>query len=411
LPLRRILPVIAAFSLVAPPGPAVASPESGLRKSLSRAMRDAGGDSGAFVRDVASNKRLFAWNHTGRLILASNTKLFTVGAALEKHGPGGRIRTRVVAGRRIEDANGTIAGSLFLVGGGDPTFGGKRFVRDEYGGGGTVERLADQLKAKGLRRVKGGVVGDESLFDSRRGGPTGGYSADPEVGGPLTALVFNRGLTKDGSFQGDPPSYAADRLADALERRGIDVERSARSGRAPDDYVQVARVHSLPMSRIAELTAEPSDNYFGEILAKGVGSGGTTRSGTRAMIRYAKRRGADGARFSDGSGLSRSNQLPPQEVVHFLDAVQDAPERDALYEALPIAGVSGTLEDRMESGRAHANCRAKTGTLVDVSTLSGYCQSRRGRLLAFSFLMNHVSISHARSLQDRMAQSLANYDG
>jgi D-alanyl-D-alanine carboxypeptidase/D-alanyl-D-alanine-endopeptidase (penicillin-binding protein 4) len=82
-------------------------------------------------------------------------------------------------------------------------------------------------------------------------------------------------------------------------------------------------------------------------------------------------------------------------------------EYQALFESLPIAGRDGTLVDRMRSGPARGNCHAKTGTLSDVSALSGYCEARSGDLYAFSFLMNRVYTPGARRLQDRMAQAIA----
>jgi D-alanyl-D-alanine carboxypeptidase/D-alanyl-D-alanine-endopeptidase (penicillin-binding protein 4) len=83
----------------------------------------------------------------------------------------------------------------------------------------------------------------------------------------------------------------------------------------------------------------------------------------------------------------------------------------AFDRALPVAGRDGTLDDRMNSGPARGRCRAKTGTIAGVSTLSGYCRARSGDRLVFSFLMNGVSTSGARRLQDRMAQALARYNG
>ena len=79
--------------------------------------------------------------------------------------------------------------------------------------------------------------------------------------------------------------------------------------------------------------------------------------------------------------------------------------------SLPIAGRTGTLHDRMRRNAARDNCRAKTGTLSNVSALAGYCEARDGGRVAFAFLMNGVWPSSARRLQDRMAGALARYDG
>jgi D-alanyl-D-alanine carboxypeptidase/D-alanyl-D-alanine-endopeptidase (penicillin-binding protein 4) len=410
LPLRRTLSVIAAFSLAAPAATAEASPESGLRKSLTRLYDSAGPHASVFVRRASDRRKLFARREGTPRILASNTKLFSAGAALDRYGPEGRLLTRAVSGARLDD-EGLLRGNLYFVGGGDVTFGSRGYVRAEYGGGGgTVEKLAQKLHDHGVRRVRGHVVGDESLYDSRRSGPAEGYRASAEVGGPLTALVYNHGLMSNGYFQPDPPSYAAGRLTDALRDVGIKVGKDPKSGRAPSGADELARTESLPMSRIAKLTMQPSDNFFAELLAKGLGDG-TTAGGARALERFADDRGAD-VSLSDGSGLSRSNKAGTEEVVRFLQHQLKAPEFGEFFEALPTAGETGTLAERMTSGPPHRHCHAKTGTLYGVSALSGYCDARGGSRLIFSILMNGVSSdSYAHSIQDRMARSMANYNG
>ena len=94
-------------------------------------------------------------------------------------------------------------------------------------------------------------------------------------------------------------------------------------------------------------------------------------------------------------------------MVRLLEAMSGRDEFDAWYASLPIAGRDGTLASRMRSGPARGRCRAKTGTLSNVSALSGYCTARSGDLYAFSILMNGVYPVGARGLQDRMAHALA----
>src|SRR5207244_8484768 len=111
---------------------ALAAPAAGaqapLARSLSAAMRAAGGTSGAYAVDVTHGRRLFSWNAGTRRILASNTKLFTLSAALDRFGHGSTLQTRVFAGGPIDQA-GVLNGSIYLRGGGDPTFGDASFVR------------------------------------------------------------------------------------------------------------------------------------------------------------------------------------------------------------------------------------------------------------------------------------------
>jgi serine-type D-Ala-D-Ala carboxypeptidase/endopeptidase (penicillin-binding protein 4) len=153
----------------------------------------------------------------------------------------------------------------------------------------------------------------------------------------------------------------------------------------------------------------PSDNFLAETLVKVLGSkfggSGSTAAGTRVV--------ADSLEdieiapsVVDGSGLSRSDRTSPREVVAMLSAM----DGDASFTgSLAIAGRSGTLVDRMRGTLAQDRCRAKTGTLRDVSALAGYCTTRHGANVAFAFLMNYVSPYNARILQDRMANALARY--
>ena len=108
----------------------------------------------------------------------------------------------------------------------------------------------------------------------------------------------------------------------------------------------------------------------------------------------------------DGSGLSRSDRTSPREVVAML---QEMDGDTSFTGSLPVAGRTGTLVDRMRGTRAQDRCRAKTGTLRDVSALAGYCTTRGGGAVAFAFLMNYVSPYGARILQDRMASALTRY--
>jgi serine-type D-Ala-D-Ala carboxypeptidase/endopeptidase (penicillin-binding protein 4) len=172
----------------------------------------------------------------------------------------------------------------------------------------------------------------------------------------------------------------------------------------------VASVDSPPMERLIRLTNKPSDNFFAEMLLKDLAlqsSGkGTTRRGTQIAARFARGIGSR-VRLVDGSGLSRSDRASPYRVGRLLRAMLNREEFDAFYASLSRAGSDGTLAHRLRSGPAHGRCRGKTGTLSNVSALSGYCRARSGDMYVFSILMNGVSVSAAHRLQDRMAQTIA----
>ncbi len=115
--------------------------------------------------------------------------------------------------------------------------------------------------------------------------------------------------------------------------------------------------------------------------------------------------------IADGSGLSRQNYLSPESLVRLLRAVARGSEFDAFYDALPVAGVDGTLERRMRGTRAEGNARAKTGYVSNVRALSGYVTTLDGELLAFSFLANgfNVPVPAVEHLQDLAVERLAHF--
>ena len=411
--MRRIA-LLAAALLALAPAAAAAQDQDLMVKRLTSQMRLAGGYAGAYVADVSgpAPRQVFHWReHTSR-ILASNTKLFTTTAALARFGDDGTLTTQVLGAGEL-DADGIYRGSIYLRGGGDPTFGSRRFTDRSYGGGANVQDLADTLQEAGITRITGRVYGDESAFDSLRGGPDSGYGVSIWVG-PLSGLSYNRGLFTEGGrgFQANPPAFAAARLDDALEARDIPVRLKPRAGVAPAGAAVLATEDSPPMSRILRLTNKPSDNFFAETLSKDLGrltgGVGTTAKGTRVATRFARTLGAR-PHLVDGSGLARGNRASPSSIVKLLTAMYRRDDYDIFVDSLPIAGSDGTLFDRMRRGPAHRRCHGKTGTLSNVSTLSGYCEARSGTDYAYSILMNGVYPTGARRLQDRMLQAIAKY--
>ncbi len=409
--MRRIcLLCLALLALL--PAAAAAQDQALMVKRLTGQMRFAGTYSGAYVVNVSGDRprTVFRWReHTPR-ILASNTKLFITTAALARFGREGTLGTEVLGTGEL-DVEGAYHGNLYLRGGGDPTFGSRRFTKRSYGDGATVQDLAELLDDAGIQSVTGRVYGDESAFDSLRGGPDSGYGVSIWVG-PLSALSYNRGLFTEGGrgFQANPPAFAAARLDDALEARDIPVRLKPRAGLTPAGATVLASVESPPMERLLRLTNKPSDNFFAETLLKDLahiaGGVGTTARGARVATSFARALGAR-PRLVDGSGLSRGNRASPFSVVRLLSAMYGRDDYDPFVDSLAIAGQDGTLFDRMRRGAARYRCRGKTGTLSNVSALSGYCEAESGDNYAYSILMNGVYPLSARRLQDRMLQAIA----
>ena len=414
-PVVRRAPAVAAVLALAAlaPAPALAQgADAGLRRSLSSAMRSAGPTAGAWVYDATDGRKLYSLRGRTPRVLASNTKLFTTAALLERLGPSTTFATRV-SGTGAIDATGTWQGNLVLRGGGDPTFGSRAYATRNYLAGGGTEDLAAQVLARGVRRVRGRVLGDEGLFDSLRGGPDSNYGVSRYVG-PLSALTYDRARAPGGGSSANPPLQAASRLDAALERAGVEVSARPRVGRLTKGGTDLAAVTSPPLARLAEITNVRSDNFFAEVLLKHLstrpGARGSTRAGAAEAVAVAAELGAT-AQLADGSGLSRFNRASPEQVVRLLDGLRGRPTYAAFSSSLAVAGREGTLTDRLRSAPARGRCRAKTGSLTGVSALSGYCDARGGDLVVFSILMQRGNLAGARRLQDRMVQAIAGYRG
>jgi serine-type D-Ala-D-Ala carboxypeptidase/endopeptidase (penicillin-binding protein 4) len=382
-------------------------PVVALKRALEEELGDpaVGSAAGVYVVDLTEGRPLFNWEWETPRIPASNTKLFTSSATMDRYGTEAVLTTSVL-GVGSADANGVFPGDLYLRGGGDPTFGTVAFIDDRYEGtGASVEELADELEAAGITAVRGRILGDESRFDSVRQ-PAGG----------LSALAFNRGPTGSSA---NPPLTSAQRLADELASRGIVVDGAPGTGITPPAGTTLAAVDSPTIGRLVRIMNKPSDNFFAEILLKNLsaadGDQGTTLDGTEEAEAFARslipRGWAPEVDLSDGSGLSRQNRMSPRAIVALLDRLRSHPQFPAFFDSLPIAGIDGTLETRMDGTAAEGNCSAKTGTLSGVSALSGYCQVVGGHLVVFSILMNEVQGGNAppRAAQDRMAAAIASY--
>jgi len=408
---RSLLPPLLLLLCCAP---ASAASTTALQTFLGREMHVAGPRSGAYVYDLTTHTPLFAVNSTHASPPASVEKLYTSTTALLLMGPEARLETTVLSAGGL-DAEGIWHGSLYLRGGGDPTFGSGAFIRGAYGGqGASVGALAQQLAARGIRRVEGAIVGDESFLDSLRGGPTTGYAQDPEVEGTLSGLSFNRGEV--GSQRGPhaPALYAAQQLLHALRALHITVTQGIAAGPAPATGTQrLAIVQSPTLSTLLGLMDRSSDNFFAETLVKDLGAyfggAGSTPAGAAVVRNTMISRLGIHPVVVDGSGLSHSDRTTPLDVTSLLVALSGTQIGAILRGDLAVAGRSGTLIRRMRGTTAAGRCEAKTGTLNGVSNLAGWCESLSGHTLAFCFLMDGDGELAAHNLQDSMAIALSRY--
>lgn len=193
-----------------------------------------------------------------------------------------------------------------------------------------------------------------------------------------------------------------DALAEALATRGIRI----RGGVEPDALADTTAMTTLvtrqspPLRTVLPRFEKPSQNQLGELLFKTIareGTGvGTADSGRAVVERQLLAWGADSAGFAvrDGSGLSRHDYVSPETIVRVLDAMRRHPEFALFRDALPIAGVDGTIRTRMRGTPAAGNAHAKTGTLDKARNLSGYVTTADGRLLLVSLMANNHVVSN-----------------
>ncbi|MGB2953622.1 MAG: D-alanyl-D-alanine carboxypeptidase/D-alanyl-D-alanine-endopeptidase [Gaiellaceae bacterium] len=392
-----VLGLALVLSLAAP-ATAAAPP---LAQRLGRALvvkHLAPAGTGAIAFDLSSGTTVFARNDGRALAPASNEKLPLTFAALEQLGSDFQIETDVLGTGTLDGA--IWRGNLVLQGHGDP-------MLSSAG----LRALARQVRATGIRRVTGLVVGDESFFDSRRIAPGWKPSFYVDESPPLSALSVDRGRFAGGVSR-VPALGAAMAFKQALRRAGVVAAGSAKVGAAPADASPLAVIESPPLAAIVRYMDQESDNFTAELLLKQLGAtekdAGTSWAGAAVVREVLAQSGVPlaGVRIVDGSGLSVLDRLTARSIVGVLRAAWADPQiRASFVSALPVAGVNGTLDDRLGSPPARGNVFAKTGTTDIASALSGFV----GHRYAFSVLNNGrpLCVWCARRAQDRFANVLA----
>lgn len=227
----------------------------------------------------------------------------------------------------------------------------------------------------------------------------------------------------DNGFSGSvavarPAMIFATMLRQSLAARGIVFTGETRVMNRDDadfaaaaplaSLVEIASKQSPALSVIARETMKPSQNLYTELLLRQLAAppangepaqGVTADAGLAALNAFLRAAGiADTAVVTaDGSGLSRGDFVTADAVVRLLTYMDKHPYRQAFRDSLPVAGVDGTLRNRLKNTRAAGNILAKTGTLSHATSLSGYVTSRAGERLVFSLVINN----HAPDIDPR----------
>lgn len=224
----------------------------------------------------------------------------------------------------------------------------------------------------------------------------------------------------------NPTVFFAQSLADALRAGGLRVAGDAVDF---DDVAAellsagslrrvLATAESPPLRDIAGVLMKSSQNLYAETLLKAIGAAagglGTTAAGREAVLRMLDEWGFDRDMLvmADASGLSRYNYVTAELLTGILARMYSDPRhRDPFLAAFPAAGRDGTMATRLRGTRAEGNALAKTGSISNVRTLSGYVRTRDGEMLAFSILANDFVIPSATVnwIADLGVEVLANF--
>lgn len=430
------------------------------------------GIQGVLVKSLKTGSVLYERNSHLAMIPASNQKLLVSATVLDQLGPDYTLKTELYASGKV-NAKGVLEGDIVLKGGGDPTLA----TAD-------LERFVAQLKSRGIRKVTGGVIVDDTLFDTQRLGwgwswdnlpyyysaeisalnldrnvaqvyvspgekdgaravawvkPAADYmaidcTATTDAAGSEKSISVWRKLgtntiTVSGSIPlgskaespetavtvQEPALYTGHVLRTLMARQGMQVIGGVSSGKLPQGAELVYSHASRPISEMVALLNKPSDNLIAEVLLKALGAAdtgkGSADSGAEVEKRFFERIGMDltALKIVDGSGLSRLNYVSPRNLVALLTHMWGHKDSGVFVGSLPIAGVDGTLRNRMKGTAAEKNVKAKTGYIGRVSSLSGYVSTSSGEPLVFSIMMNHHLCANApaTAAQNAICQLLA----
>jgi D-alanyl-D-alanine carboxypeptidase len=339
-----------------------------------------------------------------RRIPASNEKLLLSMALYATLTPDYRIPTAVYGSAPTD---GIVHGRLWLSGRGDPSItNGGGFGKSLPFRPTRIGKLARMLKRVGVRKVKGRVMGDTGFFSHDWFAP--GWKAEfpaQEVAIP-TALTFE-GNIHNGTHIANPEWRAARALTRRLKAIGVKVTKGARAANMPVGLPALATAFSRPLHMLVRFMDRQSSNFFAEVFGKllGVmrsGAPGTIAKGASAIQDWWAQKWGVGLTANDGSGLSYDNRVSPRGITHLLEVADDHVWGSQLRKDLPT-GNQGTLEDRLQG----VPVRAKTGTLEDLSALSGWVWLKRVKAWAdFSILSSGMPKYTAAGIEDRIVRIL-----
>lgn len=342
---------------------------------------------GMMVYDLTADSVIFRHNERQLMRPASTLKMIVAVTALDKLGYDYKYKTMLAYTGRIDSC--VLNGDLYCKGGFDPAFSSS-----------DLNDFVDSLESRGISTIDGDIYADLSMKDDDRLGEGWCWDDDNPV---LSPLLVSR---KDDFVES---------FKSKLDRAGIKVEGKIRTGRTPGSAKEICTVERA-IGDVMKRMMKKSDNLYSESvfyqLAASAGSysPATAKQGRQVINKMIQQLGFKPSKYyiADGCGLSLYNYVSPELEVAFLKyAYKHSKIYEPLREVMPVAGVDGTLDDRMGRGYARGNVHAKTGTVTGVSSLAGYCTASNGHVLCFSII--NMGIRHAssgRRFQDRVCEAL-----
>jgi len=413
---------------------------------------------GVSVHEIKDQKELYSHNSHKPLNPASTMKVLTSVVALNHLGGAYQFKTPMSTD---SFSNGTIQ-NLYIKGYGDPSLVEER-----------LWRMVKDLKVRGVKKISGDIVIDNSYFDGfdfngKEDGSSRAYNASlsalavnfnsfavvarnygngavqTHVDPPIPYFVLSssikgsgNALTVSRNFQNgkeyvkamggvtgekikyanvsNPVQYAGSTLQWILDQNGIEFNGKIRAGTAVGAK-KIVTDKSKPLSLILRDLNKFSNNFTAEMLvktlgAKNVGVPGSTAKGVTILKDYLTNLGVSAEEYSvhNGSGLSRNNRLSPNTLNQILmSAYKNNKIRSDFMASLAIAGTDGTLHARLKAPYIAGNVKAKTGTLNDVSSLSGYLESKSKKMLAFTIMVNGAGAASGQfyKMQEKLLQDI-----
>ncbi|MGN7470569.1 D-alanyl-D-alanine carboxypeptidase/D-alanyl-D-alanine endopeptidase [Brevibacillus sp. SAFN-007a] len=217
----------------------------------------------------------------------------------------------------------------------------------------------------------------------------------------------------------DPAKYVGTLLKEALESEGVRFAPGSELlvSPVPPTAVKWNEFASQPLPEIVSYLNKKSDNFYAEMLLKTLGAvkkgEGSAAAGAKVVQEaVAAMGGQTNFDMVDGSGLTRYNLISVRHIVTVLEGMAKQPAFSAYEASLPVAGVDGTLKNRLAETAAAHSLHAKTGSMTGINSLSGYLTTKSGERLVISVIFNGFveDEDFFLELQDRIVSIVAAYE-